>query len=82
MMAKESGATSFIAMVQLPDDKLKEALGSPLLKVRRKYDTGHLCGRNSRIGRYLFVGQGLVFCTWQIQQREPEWLLPGPLVGV
>lgn len=35
MMAKESGATSFIAMVQLPDKKLKEALASPLMKVCR-----------------------------------------------
>lgn len=33
MMAKESGATSFIAMVQLPDKKLKEALAHPLMKV-------------------------------------------------
>ncbi|CAM9734997.1 unnamed protein product [Ectocarpus fasciculatus] len=32
MMAKESGATSFIAMVQLPDKKLKEALAHPLMK--------------------------------------------------
>lgn len=33
MMAKESGATSFIAMVQLPDKTLKEALAHPLMKV-------------------------------------------------
>lgn len=33
MMAKESGATSFIAMVQLPDKKLKEALAHRLMKV-------------------------------------------------
>ncbi|CAN0376877.1 unnamed protein product, partial [Ectocarpus sp. 8 AP-2014] len=33
MMAKESGATSFIAMVQLPEKKLKEALANPLMKV-------------------------------------------------
>ncbi|CAM9662686.1 unnamed protein product [Ectocarpus sp. 12 AP-2014] len=32
MMAKESGATSFIAMVQLPEKKLKEALANPLMK--------------------------------------------------
>ncbi|CAM9310691.1 unnamed protein product, partial [Hapterophycus canaliculatus] len=32
MMAKESGATSFIAMVQLPEKKLKEALAHPLMK--------------------------------------------------
>lgn len=34
MMAKESGATSFIAMVQLPDKTLKEALTHPLMKVK------------------------------------------------
>lgn len=33
MMAKESGATSFIALVQLPGARLKEALDNPLLKV-------------------------------------------------
>eukprot|EP00904_Undaria_pinnatifida_P003695 jgi/Undpi1/13326/HiC_scaffold_8.g02985.m1 len=33
MMAKESGATSFIAMVQLPDTRLKQALADPRMKV-------------------------------------------------
>lgn len=42
MMAKESGATSFIAMVQLPDKKLKEALAHPLMKVwPRLFRTHH-----------------------------------------
>lgn len=35
MMAKESGATSFIAMVQLPAARLKEALATPVMKVLR-----------------------------------------------
>ena len=33
MMAKDSGATSFIALLQLPAARLKEALASPALKV-------------------------------------------------
>lgn len=41
MMAKESGATSFIAMVQLPEKKLKEALANPLMKVRPRHLQTH-----------------------------------------
>lgn len=33
-MAKDSGPTSFIAMLQLPEDKLRDALSSPPMKVR------------------------------------------------
>lgn len=36
MMAKESGATSFIAMVQLPADTLRDVLAAPDFKVWRQ----------------------------------------------
>ena len=53
MMAKESGATSFIAMVQLPDKTLKEALAHPLMKVNDPFNP---CSARAQMsdGRFFF----------------------------
>lgn len=71
MMAKESGATSFIAMVQLPEKKLKEALANPLMKVWPRLFRTHrrlhaytrvlyfISGRNRAVR--LVVSNGMAF---------------------
>lgn len=87
MMAKESGATSFIAMVQLPDKTLKEALAHPLMKVKcfliyivgepwylcyARFVTMHHLSRSRRV----FVPHA----RWKLSLCNEEQVLVGPRI--